>query len=39
MDQDCLGGGGWGVVVGAFDEFAALEACSGAYQGDEFGCV
>jgi hypothetical protein len=27
------------VLVGSFDEFAALEACAGADECDEFGCV
>ncbi|MCI2422965.1 hypothetical protein MOQ72_36665 [Saccharopolyspora sp. K220] len=34
-----LGGGGWGVLIGAFHEFPVLEAGLGADEGDEFGCV
>jgi hypothetical protein len=39
VDEDLLGGRGWGVVVGSFDEFACLEACAGADERDEVGCV
>ena len=35
VDQDLLGGCGWGVLAGSFDEFAVDEGGSGADQGDE----
>jgi len=30
VDEDPLGGGGWGVVAGVFDEFAVVDVCTGA---------
>ena len=39
VDQDLLGCGVDGLTVGSFDEFAGLEAGSGADEGDEVGCV
>jgi len=35
VDQDLLGGCGWGVLAGSFDEFAVDEGGSGTDQGDE----
>ena len=39
VDQDLLGCGVGGLAVGSFDEFAGLEAGSGADERDEVGCV
>ncbi len=35
VDQDLLGGCGWGVLAGSFDELAVDEGRAGADQGDE----
>ena len=39
MDEDFLGDLGLLVVVGSFDELAALERGAGADERDEMGCV
>jgi hypothetical protein len=39
VDQDFLGSGGWGLVLGSFDQSAVVKAGAGADEGDEVGRV